>query len=325
MSDRLRLAVAFGECMVELRSEGGTQMRRAWGGDTLNTAVYLARLAYGRFSVGYATRLGLGDPFSKEMLADWKNEGIDTTWTSVDAARLPGLYAIEVDALGERRFHYWRSESAARHYFDDAQTPLEARAGEIDLFHLSGISLAILDEVARQRVFRVMDAVRAHGGRVAFDNNYRPHLWRDKDAANVAYAEAFARTDIALITLDDELARQGGTDVAAALAGISALPCAEKVVKRGAQPVLVFGAGAAPLEIAVPRVACVVDTTAAGDSFAAGYLAARLEGLAAERAAAAGNRLAGAVIGQPGAIISRNAMPPRSDATDATQLLWSPI
>jgi 2-dehydro-3-deoxygluconokinase len=53
----------------------------------------------------------------------------------------------------------------------------------------------------------------------------------------------------------------------------------------------------------------VVDTTAAGDSFAAAYLAARLSGADPADAARAGHRLAGAVVGRRGAIIPRTAMP----------------
>ncbi|WP_084627895.1 PfkB family carbohydrate kinase [Elstera litoralis] len=52
-----------------------------------------------------------------------------------------------------------------------------------------------------------------------------------------------------------------------------------------------------------------VDTTAAGDSFAAGYLAARLGGASVHAAALAAHRLASIVIQHPGAIIPKAAMP----------------
>ena len=54
----------------------------------------------------------------------------------------------------------------------------------------------------------------------------------------------------------------------------------------------------------------VVDTTAAGDSFAAAYIAARLGGADPVQAARAGHRLAGVVVCYAGAIIPRAAMPP---------------
>jgi 2-dehydro-3-deoxygluconokinase len=55
----------------------------------------------------------------------------------------------------------------------------------------------------------------------------------------------------------------------------------------------------------------VVDTTAAGDSFAAAYIAARLGGSDPVEAAQAGHRLASLVICYPGAIIPGYAMPPK--------------
>jgi 2-dehydro-3-deoxygluconokinase len=82
----------------------------------------------------------------------------------------------------------------------------------------------------------------------------------------------------------------------------------EIVLKRGDQPCLVAAGGATQEVSAALRVE-PVDTTAAGDSFNAGYLAARLRGAAPADAAIAGHRLAAAVVGHRGAIIPRSAMP----------------
>ena len=62
-------------------------------------------------------------------------------------------------------------------------------------------------------------------------------------------------------------------------------------------------------DITPPQVMQPVDTTAAGDSFNAAYLAARLNRVPPRKAALAGHRLAGAVIMSPGAVIPRAAMP----------------
>src|SRR2546430_141426 len=62
----------LGECMIELVEHGNGTLTRGFGGDTLNTAVYLARL---RVPTEYVTALGT-DPFSDEMISGWHSEGI---------------------------------------------------------------------------------------------------------------------------------------------------------------------------------------------------------------------------------------------------------
>ena len=64
----------IGECMIELKQAGNGLYARSYGGDTLNTAVYLARLGV---DVDYITALG-DDPMSDEMLAGWAAEGVGT-------------------------------------------------------------------------------------------------------------------------------------------------------------------------------------------------------------------------------------------------------
>lgn len=325
MPDRapaLRVAL-FGECMLELSGQAFGCMQQGYGGDTLNTAIYLARCGGSGLQVRYATALG-DDPLSDGLAARWAAEGLDTGLLRRLPGRLPGLYMIEVDGRGERRFHYWRDQAAARAYFDAAPgaTPLEADPLPCDLLYLSGISLAILPPDGRARLFALMARLRAAGGRVVFDNNHRPRLWPDAGEARAAYDSAFAHADTVLLTLDDHqawLARSQGRPTpvseAEALAHAAALPAPELVVKRGARPTLwrqapAGGAPAAAPWQAVPAetVAQVVDTTAAGDSFAAGYLARRLAGAGVAEAVACGNRLAARVIQHHGAVIPRAAM-----------------
>jgi 2-dehydro-3-deoxygluconokinase len=69
---------------------------------------------------------------------------------------------------------------------------------------------------------------------------------------------------------------------------------------------------------AEPVTTPVVDTTAAGDSFAAAYIAARLTGADPIEAARAGHRLASVVVCHPGAIIPRSAMPAKTPSEPAT-------
>lgn len=302
--------VCFGECMLELQGTAFGAMNQTYGGDTLNTAVYLARCgARQGLQVAYATALG-DDALSAGMLQRWQAEGIDTGLVRQLPGRLPGLYLIEVDDHGERRFSYWRDQAAARAYFDTAEgdTPLEQQAGTIDALYFSGISLAILPAAGRQRLLRVAAQVRAQGGMVAFDNNYRPRLWASAAEAQAAFAAATGVATLALMTLEDEMALWGRSDGEAQLERTLALPCAEVVVKRGSQPTLVRLSGRQATPVPTEPVPRVVDTTAAGDSFAGAYIAGRWAGASATEAAAAGNRLAARVVQHRGAVLPMASM-----------------
>ena len=133
---------ALGECMLELQGQAFGTLRQTFGGDTLNTAVYLARCGGADLRVHYATALG-DDSLSAGMLERWQAEGVLTGLVQRLPGRVPGLYLIELDEGGERRFHYWRGQAAARAYFDTATTALEEQADALDALYLSGISLAI--------------------------------------------------------------------------------------------------------------------------------------------------------------------------------------
>jgi 2-dehydro-3-deoxygluconokinase len=303
-----QIVYAIGECMIELqRSSNGMDYR--FGGDTLNAAVYMARmLDPEQVKVAYVTALG-ADGMSDEMCASWQDEGIDTGCVLRLPDRLPGIYMIETDPSGERRFHYWRKDSAARHWLEapDAGKVL-LRLAAARMVYLSGISLAILSPADRELLIAALAQCRAAGGSVVFDNNYRPRLWESAAEAAEVYRRVLAHCDIALLTLDDEQALFGPGDAAAAIERTRALGVGEVVVKRGGEPCVVWAGGRA-VEVAPAPVAEVVDTTAAGDSFGAAYLAARLSGQDPEAAARAGHRLAGTVIRHRGAIIPRDAMP----------------
>jgi 2-dehydro-3-deoxygluconokinase len=283
--------------MLEL-SRRGDGWRMGYGGDTLNTAIHLARAGH---DVAYLTALG-DDPFSEQLLRDWESEGLDTSLVLTHPTRHPGLYAIATDDKGERTFSYWRDRSAARDTFSLADNAMRRRAIEgCDMFYHSLISAAILPDNGRVALMLMASQAHEQGGLVAFDGNYRPRLWHDVETARVLRDAGIRTADIGLPTLEDELLLSEATDADTVAAHWQGLGCTETVVKLGAKGCrLPDGTIIAPEESLTP-----VDTSGAGDAFNAGYLSARLAGAPPEEAARAGHALAAWTIMRPGAIPPR--------------------
>lgn len=306
-----RKIAVIGECMIEL-SQKGAEVNRGFGGDTLNTSVYIARqVKLSALSVHYVTALGT-DNFSQQMLDAWQSENVDTRLTQRMENRLPGLYYIETDSTGERTFYYWRNEAAAKFWLEsDQSAAICEELASFDYLYLSGISLAILSPASRDKLLALLQTCRANGGKVIFDNNYRPRLWASKEETQRVYQQMLACTDIAFLTLDDEDLLWGEKPVADVIERTQRAGVKEVVIKRGADSCLVAIAGEGLVEVPAVKLPKekVIDTTAAGDSFSAGYLAVRLTGGDAVAAAKRGHLTASTVIQYRGAIIPREAMP----------------
>jgi 2-dehydro-3-deoxygluconokinase len=288
--------IFIGEAMLEL-SRSDQSWTMGHGGDTLNSAIHMARAGH---DVAYLSAIG-NDSFSQDLRSNWHKEGIDTSLLLAHPTRQTGLYAITTDDAGERSFTYWRESSAAREMFALPEMAAAlVRAEQADLIAFSLITLAILPPVARETLFALCLRVRAKGGKVAFDGNYRPRLWNSHVEACAARDQAIACADIGLPTLDDEALMHSG--VALTADGVSdhwcSLGCKETIVKLGADGCLI------PEGEIIPPPARLhpVDTSGAGDAFNGGYLAARMNGESIKASAQQGHRVAGWSVMRPGAI-----------------------
>lgn len=287
-----------GEAMVELSLDaGGATAQVGFAGDTLNTAIYLKRAAP-ELDVSYVTRLGQ-DAFSDRLRAFIAGHGIATDGIEVSDTRQVGLYAITNDAAGERSFSYWRSHSAAREMFQTGDGTDFSALMAFDVLFLSAITLAILPDTVRASLFVFLTAFRAQGGRVVFDSNYRPALWESQHTARARIAEIWQMTDIALPSVDDEIAIFGDASEGVVVDRLRGWSVSAGALKCGQDGPISLGEQVAQT---YPPASQVVDTTAAGDSFNGGYLGASLAGGSQAQALMAGHRLAAHVVGHRGAI-----------------------
>jgi 2-dehydro-3-deoxygluconokinase len=292
--------IVIGECMVELTRDQD-RWRLGYAGDTFNTALYLTRLGV---PTAYLTALG-SDPFSQDMLAQWRTDGLDTSLVLTHPARLPGLYAVRNDADGERHFYYWRQHSAVRELFSlpGIEAAL-AKARAAPQLYLSGITLSLFDSQGRAQLNETAAAVRAAQGEVIFDPNYRAAGWSGVEEARAAIRALAPAVTIAMPTFSDEAALFGDASPSHTVVRWRDWGAAQVIVKLGAEGCLISCALGTRLVPAV-SVPTVIDTTAAGDAFNAGFLAARRAGQDSLHAAAAANRLASLVIQHRGAILPR--------------------
>jgi len=289
--------VSFGECMLEVKVEQYPHARFSYGGDAYNTAYYLAMQGVNSH---FMTSIGSDKP-SNRLLEQWQKDGVKTDFVQVSEQKKLGLYCIETDAQGERSFSYWRDNSAARYFFLETDiTELLSQFSGGDWFYFSLISLAVLKEESRPSFIVFLKQLQRKGVVLAFDNNYRPQLWQTRVQACDYLEQVLPLIHLYLPSIEDEMALRDVTHKSV-LEQFSDLQVDEIVVKDGGEACYLH-TKTGDHRYEIQSVACI-DSTAAGDSFNAGYIGARVNNKTAQAALEAGCLLASQVIMHPGAIV----------------------
>jgi len=293
----------IGECMVELRAMSAATLHQSFAGDVYNSAVYLKR-SFPQVATSVVTALGQ-DNLSKKMLERFESEQLDTQFVFAHDSKVPGMYYIETDAFGERSFTYWRSDSAAKKVVSFLNTDVVKQLSQGDMFFFSGISLAVIDENAREDFWRVVKQLKSAGVKIVFDPNYRARLWNSVDETKTQYDLAFGLADVTLPGVEDLTTLYDVHSVEDVIEYLKIYNIDEIIVKNGPESVITQLDNTLQSHTIIP-VTNVVDTTSAGDAFNGVYLGARLSGKSIADAVQLGAKAAGAVIQQPGAIAPKD-------------------
>ena len=255
------------------------------GGSAANVAVWLASQGV---RTAYVGRVG-DDALGRDCVRGLTDGGV-TAWVSTDREQTTGTCVVLIEPGGERSM---LPDTGANATLGPQHLPQEPFRPGAHL-HLSGYTL--LNEGSREAGLTALALAEAAGMTVSVDPASVAML-------QAAGPEEFVRwtrgVDLLLPNREEAEVLTGSADPHQAAQQLG--DCyREVVVKLGAHGALWqhgFITASAPAE----RGIAVVDTTGAGDAFAAGFLASWLLHPEPESALAAGNRLAARAVGSVGA------------------------
>lgn len=259
------------------------QQRISCGGSAANFSACLAQLDQ---QVRLLSQVG-SDDFGAYLLEDLAQYRVPVDGIT----RLTGpssVTAIIIGLDGDRRFLSYRSPTEVDYATLD---PLRVLA-DCNWLHISGFVFQRSDSAAFAR--RLVDAAKGAGLTVSIDPSplFAQYIAADPDLlALVDFLFPNEYEARALTGLDDPLA---------AAHDLHARGVGTAIVTIGAGGCVLVGPQAAELKLPAPAVANVVDSTGAGDAFAAGFIAAAQAGEPISTAATLGMCVAGAVIAQIG-------------------------
>lgn len=296
--------LSLGECMVEMAPNGSGDYQLGFAGDTLNTAWYAKHALGSEWDVAYFTAVGQ-DALSQRMCSFIDTAGILTDHIRKLPDHTVGLYLIEL-SKGERSFAYWRSDSAARQLAADRIALVKA-LGSAQVIFFSGITIAILSPADRLTLLESLAEARKNGATIVFDPNLRPRLWSDPKTMRDAVMAAAKVSDIVMPSFDDDALAFGDKTLEATAQRYANAGVPLVVVKNGDGAMIAMDKGKIEHFSPAP-VTEIVDTTAAGDSFNAGFLARYLDSKNLPQALAAGAKLAAKVITLRGALVDHEEL-----------------
>lgn len=234
----------------------------------------------------WASRLG-DDPIAERITGELARRGVEL-WAEKDADAPTGVMFKDPGVESSSVYYYRRGSAAS--LMDSGFLSVDRLRG-VRVVHTTGITPA-LSASCRAMVDDLYVDAREAGALVSFDVNDRRALWSMDDAQATLTRLADA-ADIAFVGRD-EAERLWGTATAADVR--AHLPnCALLIVKDGDVGATAFAAGEEPVFVPAPRVD-VVEPVGAGDAFAAGFLAATLDGTALADRLSAGHAAAARVL-----------------------------
>ena len=287
--------IGIGECLIELFEEAPHSYKQSIAGDVFNTLFYASRLG---LKTGFISNFG-SDDLTKNILEVMDREEVDRSCTTLSDSKANGMYLITTDESGNPQYLFWRSDSAARETLQMIDIKrLESYIASSKYFHFSAIALAILNE----KEILISLLKKLHGEvKITFDTNFRKGLWDDIRKLKSFIELGSSYVDVLFVSKTDDENIFGSRTADDAMKYYRELGYKIIIFKQGSNDVLAWY-GNATIRVPTIKDVKVVDATAAGDAFNAGFIAAQIRGESIGESVYYGNECAANVIGIKGAL-----------------------
>ena len=274
MEQKIDIAI-IGECMIELSANGTladtSTLNKYFGGDTVTTAVAIARLGG---NVTYITKVG-NDGFSEFILSSLQKEHIDTSLIKTNDEQ-NGMYIVSKTPENKEILYYKRKTAASKLSIDDLN---EDCIKKLKLVYSTGV-IQSLSAGSRELVRETFKCAKENDVMTAYDPNYTSCFMNSADTREF-FEEIIDYTDIIFLSFKNDAFK------------LYEIESADKVIKhlwdKGVKIVVIkshidkgyyIGYNGEINFIEFYNTQKAIDTTASGDVFNGGFLYAITNGYA---------------------------------------------
>lgn len=257
---------SIGECMIEITNIKNTNYNYSIAGDTLNFSSYLNPK---NFKVFFLTGLGTSE-INKTALDFIKSKKISLELIYRVAFKEIGLYLINNDKFGEKKFYYWRDDSAAKFFFNNSINKINKNLKYFDYIYLTGITLSLIQ---LNKINQFIDLIHSHkkkGSKIIFDLNIREKRWSKKNLL-LYLNKILPITDIIFASGEDLACWKGSNNIKIFEAVLKDFKIPHGIFRKNA--ILNFSIyNGKKYLIKNKFLKNVVDTSGAGDGYNAAYI-----------------------------------------------------
>lgn len=258
--------LSFGEVLIDLLPVGhsGLVHEPIPGGAPANVAVGYAKLGGKSLFAGGISADDHGQLLTNTLV----EQGVDVSCLALIPDAATATVLVSLDAQGERSFSFNRQNTADMLYREADFDAIDW--SKIDIFHLCS------NTFTEKAIFNasLYGAKKAHKEQalVSFDVNLRLSLWQDTRLLSARVEQCFRYTHVLKMSKEEALylAQERGASFDEYLAFCIGQGVRLILVTNGPESILCHSAEFA-FELPVPKIVAT-DTTAAGDSFVAGFL-----------------------------------------------------